>query len=278
MTTMQSDDHIETHLRVHTPKIRRAQKCLTRFGWICSTTWCCPPQEGADFSYTLFTDRATFLHNSGKIPPTKGNDPRMAGDSQTHSSLLNGLHDRGNRPVWQRFHQQYQPLLLSFAKRIGLNDADARELVADTLACFVEEYPHGVFDRSKGRLRDWLKGVLRKRSQRLWQRRRREAQHAGNIARTAQAALKDCDPDAAYEREWRLEMLDRSLDVLRRESNVDSFQAFDLLARRGWSAREVAELIGISVNAAYVAKHRMLKRLGEIVRDLEASEAGGDLG
>lgn len=199
----------------------------------------------------------------------------MAGDSHTHTSLLDGLRDRANRPDWQRFHQQFQPFLLSFAKRIGLSDDDARELVAETLACFVSDYPRGVFDRSKGRLRDWLRGVLRNRSLRLWQRRRREAQHAEGVARAAQTARRDCDPDAAYEREWRLELLERSLEVLRRESGVDTFQAFDLLARRGWPAAEVAEMLGISVNAVYVAKHRMLKRLGEIVREMERADAAG---
>lgn len=212
----------------------------------------------------------------------------MSLDSQTHSSLLDGLHDTANHLAWQRFHDRYQPLLLAFAKRIGLNDDDARELVAETLACFVEQYPNGFYEREKGRLRDWLKGVLRNFAHRQWQKRQIEARHAPAVLRESRSATGggtlgghgdgewgEHDVDEAYEREWRLDLLDQALTLLRRESNIDAFQAFDLSARKGCPAAEVAAHLNMNVNAVYVAKHRMLKRLGEIARELEKEQNGG---
>lgn len=198
----------------------------------------------------------------------------MTPDSQTHTSLLDGLHDRNNQNAWRRMVQRYQPMLYGFARRVGLSDDDAHELVAETLAVAVKGVPEGAYDRSKGRLRDWLRGILRNQYRRLLQRRGVEAAHSEPAALATAGAATENSVDTAYDREWRLELLDQALELLRRESDIEQFQAFDLLARRDWKASEVAKLLGATRGAVYVAKHRMLKRLREIMFGLENSGPG----
>ncbi|MFN0135623.1 MAG: RNA polymerase sigma factor [Phycisphaerae bacterium] len=195
----------------------------------------------------------------------------MNSESLTHTSLLDALCDRGNDQAWKRFLRRYQEMLLRFAKRVGASDAEALELVADTIATCVERYPDGAFDRDKGRLRDWLRGVLMNLVRRQRQRRATASKHAEALGRAA-AEAESRQLDEAYDMEWRLENLNQALERLRREADVDTFQAFDLYARRGWTVRDVSEMLGITANAIYVAKYRMLNRLREIMGESAAGE------
>lgn len=59
--------------------------------------------------------------------------------------------------------------------------------------------------------------------------------------------------------------MEAALDDIRREFDPATFQAFDLYARKDMPAREVARLLGLSRNAVYIAKTRVLARLREIL-------------
>jgi len=71
--------------------------------------------------------------------------------------------------------------------------------------------------------------------------------------------------EAAFEIEWRKTAMEEALDEIRREFDPATFQAFDLYARKDMPAREVARLLGVSRNAVYIAKTRVLARLRELL-------------
>ena len=50
--------------------------------------------------------------------------------------------------------------------------------------------------------------------------------------------------------------------------NEVTFQAFKMTYRDGFSTEETAEKLGISTESVYVAKHRTLKRLQIIIKQL----------
>lgn len=79
--------------------------------------------------------------------------------------------------------------------------------------------------------------------------------------------------EAAFDAEWRKAAMEEAMDAVRREFEPSTFQAFDLCARKDMPPREVASLLGISRNAVYLAKRRVLARLQEIV-DASESDAG----
>jgi len=193
--------------------------------------------------------------------------------SVTHASLLDGLRDRRNDRAWRLFYDRYVPMLMALAKRLGLADTDAQDVVADTLAEFITAYREGIYDPARGRLRHWLKGIVRNKLLQLRHRRHVAAVHADAVARDAAARAGDSgtadEVDAAFEREWQLERLNQALATLRIESDVDDFQAFDLYALKGWPVQQVAAFLGVTANVVYLAKSRGMKRLREILSDLE---------
>ncbi|MBN2561855.1 MAG: hypothetical protein JXQ75_13090, partial [Phycisphaerae bacterium] len=78
----------------------------------------------------------------------------------TSTTLLDALDDPRDDLAWRRFYARYTPMLLSYAQRVGLPDADAQDVVAETLRTFVEAYWAGCYERRQGRLKSWLGGIV----------------------------------------------------------------------------------------------------------------------
>ncbi len=194
--------------------------------------------------------------------------------SQTSTSLLIDLRDPRNERAWQRFFARYTPMLLSYAKRVGLTDADAQDVVGDTLATFVQAYWAGRYQRDRGRLKSWLGGMVYKKVLKSYARRRAVSLDAGQSAdgrRTIEPVAPD-DQAEAFEREWQLELLSQGLDILRRESDPNTYQAFDLYALKGWPVAKVTKFLDMTPNAVYISKTRLLKRLRKIIRQIQIEE------
>src|SRR5947209_11352440 len=88
----------------------------------------------------------------------------------TLSSLLYRLHQPGDRAAWDRFVELYSGLLLDWAHALGLQEADAADLVQDVFMILVRVLPTFQLDQHKS-FRGWLQTVLRNRW-RDWMRRR----------------------------------------------------------------------------------------------------------
>jgi len=194
--------------------------------------------------------------------------------SRTSTTLLDGLADPANDFAWRRFYARYTPMLLSYAKRVGLADADAQDAVAETLATFVQKYRAGDYERGRARLKSWLGGIAQNKVRQRLARRTVASLDAGP-ADGRSGALEPAAPDdsgAAFEREWQLERLNGALAILRREIDPDVYQAFDLYALKDWPVAKVAAFLRMTPNAIYINKTRTLKRLREIVQQLVAEE------
>jgi RNA polymerase sigma-70 factor (ECF subfamily) len=188
--------------------------------------------------------------------------------SRTSTSLLEGLIDPRNEAAWRRFVARYTPMLLSFARRVGLSDADAQDAVAETLATFVRLYTSGHYERERGRLKAWLAGIMGNQVRRMNDRRRTislDEQPAPEVG-SAPAALDEYAD--AFDHEWELQQLAEALQILRRTIDPTAYQAFDLYALKDWRPTKVAEFLGMTVNHVYVNKCRCLRELREIVRRL----------
>src|SRR5262245_23503524 len=77
----------------------------------------------------------------------------------TSPTLLQKLREPHDQAAWARFVDLYTPLLLAWARRKGLQAADAADLVQDVFALLLRELPRGKYDRAKGSFRRWLRTV-----------------------------------------------------------------------------------------------------------------------
>lgn len=187
----------------------------------------------------------------------------------TNTELLAGLADPENAAVWEEFDGRYRPVLLAFARRLGLSADDAQDAVQETLAAFVAEFRQGRYQRDRGRLRAWLFAIARTR---VAQHRRREEQRQHWRGESALAELPaENSWSGLWEEEWRRAILRAAYAELGTSTRTDActLEAF----RRTTLGREapatVAAELGMTVNAVYLARHHILAQLKELVARLE---------
>jgi RNA polymerase sigma-70 factor (ECF subfamily) len=194
--------------------------------------------------------------------------------STTNIAVLEGI--RGGSPrAWQDFFRVYSPLVLAFAKRLGLTDADAADAVQETLLAVYATFRElqEPFDRSKGRFKHWLRGIALHKVRDV-QRRRARREHA-----RTQFALEEADAVAdttameqIFDLEWRRDLLARALDQVVREIDPAVYQAFELYVLHEQPPDKVAKLLGTTRNAVYISKTRVLKRLRVVLAELMTEE------
>lgn len=187
-------------------------------------------------------------------------------DGKTRATLLEQLRDGKNPLAWDEFFQRYWPLLFAYSKHRGCSDHTAEEIVQEVMLEVFEQRDLFHYDPARGRFRDWLAAVVRNK---VAEHRRRPAQRVRAPGGEASAAVAEPEadqpePDAAWETAFENALLLVLLDVARREVNPRDFLAFELLAVAGLSGHAVARITGLSRNAAYKARRRVMKRLQQL--------------
>jgi RNA polymerase sigma-70 factor (ECF subfamily) len=178
----------------------------------------------------------------------------------TPPSLLMRLREAPERDAWERFVEMYTPLFFAWTKRLRLDDHEAADLVQDLFIVLVEHLPKFVYDRDKS-FRGWLKTILLNR----WRNRVRRTTTENTIQHVEMnelAAPAEDVPELAEE-EYRQYLVGRALALMKAEFQPATWKACWEFVVAGRRADAVARELGISVNAVYLAKSRVLRRLRE---------------
>jgi RNA polymerase sigma-70 factor (ECF subfamily) len=184
---------------------------------------------------------------------------------ETSVSLLDRLAEQPTDPDWRRLFDLYQPLLRAWALRSGLGDADADDLVQETLSVVVREVGHFQHGRT-GAFRSWLRSILANRLRDFFRARNYRPVATGDsdfLQRLDQLE----SPDSALSKEWDREhdrhVAAKVMKLVEADVEPVTWQAFRRHVLEGAAADEVAAEIGVSYNVVKLAKSRILKRLRE---------------
>jgi len=190
---------------------------------------------------------------------------------RTSTTLLNSLiEEPADQRAWHTFCDRYGPAIYRFARRRGLSEADAEEVLSATLTAFFEAYRSGRYDRSRGRFRTWLFGIAMNKvheTRRAYGRREstvslsEETEHNSidspiRLRRQEMGHPEVDDPEFELDVERTLAW--QCLDTVRTRVAPLTYQAFDLYVLKGRTPKDVAKTLGIDTNAVYVAKSRVL--------------------
>jgi len=189
--------------------------------------------------------------------------------SETQATLLDRLREGADPMAWDDFFQRYWRLIYAWARRRGCSDDTAEEIVQDVMLAVFEQRDVYRYDPERGRFRDWLGTLVRNK---VADHRRRPSGRIRGRGGDADAGpaepADDADPpDAAWEAAFEEALLMVLLDVIQREMNPRTYQAFELYALHGLPAAKVAETTGLTPNAVYQSRKNVLRRL----RDLGSS-------
>ena len=190
--------------------------------------------------------------------------------SRTTTVLLEGLRDPANAEAWATFDRLYRPIVIAFARRLGLSDSDSADVAQETMAQFVQEYRANRYDRTRGRLRTWLIALTKTRIATMRRNEARQRQWRGDSAFVDLA--DDVQLTQIWDAERRLVVLRQALDVLRGKtrSSDTTIRAFECLVINRMPPAAVATELGISTHDVYLAKSRITQRLREIIVTIDA--------
>ena len=190
----------------------------------------------------------------------------------TRPSLLVRLSNAADTEAWSQFVRLYVPLVHGLARRRGLQEADADDLTQEVFQKVSVAVGKLHYDARRGSFRSWLFTVSCRCLHDFLQRRARQCRGTGSSGVQALLEEEPAPPSAeedAWDREYQQRVFEWAAREVRPHIKPTTWEAFWQLAVEGRSGEEVAQALGMSVGAVYVAKSRVLARLHNKILELE---------
>jgi len=183
----------------------------------------------------------------------------------TTSLVLERLRD-DEAGTWALFVHRFRQPVVMFARDLGLPLDEAEDAAQETLKEFVTAYRQGKYDRNRGRLRSWLFGIAHRvvLNRRRLLARDRKRQPAGQRTAFWDALPAEELAYKSWDEHWQRAVFTQCMQQVQTELDPKTVRAFELFAMNGRPASDVAADLGMSRNAVFLAKHRVLKRIRQL--------------
>ena len=194
----------------------------------------------------------------------------------TRASLLVRLRDGSDADAWQEFVHLYAPVIYGFARKRGLQDADAADLMQEVLRSVASTVHRLDYDRGRGTFRGWLFTVTRNKVFNFMEGRSRRVQGSGDSRvqrRLEQHADGAGKLSADWEADYQRTLAAQAMAKIKGEFQSATWEAFIHTAVEGSAPAQVAKRVGLSVGAVYVAKSRVIARLRQEVERMQGEES-----
>jgi RNA polymerase sigma-70 factor (ECF subfamily) len=196
----------------------------------------------------------------------------MADFPATRASLLVRLRDAQDADAWAHFVDLYAPLVYGYARKQGLQDADAADLSQDVLRVVAGAVGKLDYNPNRGAFRNWLFTIVRRKLLN-WRSAARVRAGVGEPGMNHSLAQMPAPNGTEFDwdAEWDARIFSWACEQVRRAVTDSTWQAFWKTAVDGHSGKEVAAELGLSVAAVYLARSRVQARLKELVASAQES-------
>ena len=192
-------------------------------------------------------------------------------DARTRHTLLWKIRDAGDTRSWGEFVEIYTPLLYSYFRARGLQDADAADLGQEVMRSVAGAISRFEYDPEKGTFRSWLYTIARNKLNTFFKKDARREKGSGRttvLNMVNQTVDENQDPEAIWDLEHRRRMLEWASEQVRGHFEDQTWQAFERVALKQESAARVAEDLGLKLGSVYVAKSRITAKLRETIESV----------
>ncbi len=189
----------------------------------------------------------------------------------TSVSLLQRLQTNSDPASWQRLVDLYAPLLHAWLRRAAVQLPDAEDLVQEVLCVVVRELPNFRHPERPGSFRAWLRTILTHRLRDFWRARKvMPAPTGGSDFADLLNQLEDPHSTLSqlWDREHDQHVTRRVMGYVEPEFEPTTWRAFQRVVLDGAKPAEVAAELGLSLNAVWLAKSRVLRRLRQEMQGL----------
>jgi RNA polymerase sigma-70 factor (ECF subfamily) len=188
---------------------------------------------------------------------------------ETNHSLIERVQQLGDGAAWTEFLCIYQPVVLRMAKKRGLQDADAMDVMQQIFISVSRAIPKWKADPEQPPFRAWLTTVARNAITKSLVRRPRDLASGSTTMIDALSQIPaEQQETSEFDAEARIEIFRWAADQIRPEFTVETWSVFWQTSVEGQSVADVSKTTGRSAGAIYVARFRVLSRLKEKINEL----------
>jgi RNA polymerase sigma factor (sigma-70 family) len=211
-------------------------------------------------------------------PPRNGSPCKSSDVLATRASLLGRLRNASDNRAWEDFYKQYRAVILSFARRRGVDEDGAQDVLQETSCCVLRQMPTFNYNPEAGKFRNWLLTIVANKSREALRRGKRSLQISLNDSSRGEPrrleerlqASRD-GPSEETERAWRHCVLEEALSKVLNDPKTDArtaqiYRAYKIEEK---SIEEIEQVYQIKANAIYQIANRIGRRLEKEVRALE---------
>jgi len=234
---------------------------------------------GAMDTPQMTSEGAASEHARARMLPAKKMTDEANDFLPTRHSLLARLKDWEDQTSWREFFDTYWKLIYAVARKAGLSEAEAQDVVQETVLTVAKK----VADfkaQPDGSFKGWLLQITRRRIADQFEKRQKsqglltsaatkieDGTRTATIDRVSDPASFDLD--ACWEEQWQKGLLDAATERVKNLVSPKLYQMFELYVLREWPVRKVAQTLAVNAAQVYLAKHRIGRLLRKEVRRLE---------
>lgn len=187
---------------------------------------------------------------------------------QTSSTLLWRVRDPTDQEAWTRFYGFYAPLVVGFSRQRGCDPHMANDVLQETMVCLMKQISCFAYDPGRGMFRSFLLKIVHARIIDAFRRARRLTLMDGPTAARVADLPSERDPDALekqWDGAWYQQLMGEALGRVRGKIDARTFRSFEMYVLEERPVGEVATALGLTPNAVYQQKNRVMRLLREHV-------------
>lgn len=196
--------------------------------------------------------------------------------NSTSISLLYRLQQTDDSTNWNRLVELYAPLLRGWLRRYDVQASDADDLIQEVLMAVSKDLESFDHNGRPGAFRSWLRTILVHRLRNFWRARGRRPQACGDSDIDRRLDQLE-DPTSEMSEIWNQQhdsfVAGQLLSLTQPSFEPSTWKAFCRVTLDGVRPDVVAKELGISLNAVFIAKSRVLSRLRQEAEGLVESSS-----
>ncbi len=202
----------------------------------------------------------------------------MSSVPQTRNSLILRLRDPQNADAWREFVGIYEPVVYRLARRRGMQHADTLDLVQRVFLAVAKAVDRFEPDPERGRFRAWLGRIAHNEFCNQLAVSRRGAGSGDSAIHSLLESQSVSQDKEEFQVEYRRSVFQWAASRIETQVQPATWQAFYRTSVQLASVRHVAEELGLTIGAVYIARSRVMARLREEVKKYESQSASNSLG
>ena len=178
----------------------------------------------------------------------------------TRASLLSRLKCSDDSESWRVCFETYWKLIFNAARRAGLTEAEAEDVVQETLLTVARTIHDFTYNQKQGSFKGWLLKTTAWRVQDQFRKRASgRLEFLADLPEAIHPVIEN-GVQQLWDSEWEQNLLSAAIERVKKQVSAKHFQIFDLAVIRQWSTARISEELDVNSSYVYITKHRVNNR------------------